>query len=77
VEPTFGDDWRQRSETACYVALDFSILMTLWRWAGKDGYFWGDPIPLSRALWTFPKAFLVSFFGFIVWDRYLKPRGQR
>lgn len=67
--------WRQRIRLGFYIALFVAILMVLTTWAGKRGYFWGDPVPLSEALRTFPSGFVVGFVASVWWD-YFNRRGR-
>lgn len=72
-EPVISDDWRQRLRFGLYVAFAGAVLMVVWAWAGKRGYFWGDPVPLSEAIWVFPTVFVLGFVAYVYWD-YFNPR---
>ena len=65
-----SDAWHQRLRFGLYVAAAGAVVMVLWTWAGKRGYFRGDPVPLSEAIRAFPAFSVFGFFAYVWWDYF-------
>jgi hypothetical protein len=59
---------RRRYQRVIWLSLVVATLLTLMKWGGlRRYYFWGDPIPLTEALWYFPLVAATVFVLLMLW----------